>query len=320
MALFVAAMSSIAACEKPCQVIDSDSERADEHCAASVLVGLLGGLGPASSAAFTQRMVQAAQAAGATQDNHHVPFMLFSNPRLPNARLAALGQGPSPVPGYCATFRALAAAGCTHVGSINNTGHTFAREAANQLSIPLVDMIHATAQRAVQVALSGPADSTPGQGACESSTGTQPVYYIGLLATDATVQMGLYQDAIRAAAFSRAEAQVCVLSPSTQQLQAIQRCIDAAKAGKIGDIQQDTLLSVLSSLVARGCSTAIAGCTELPLMLQWTANETCAGCAVPVIDPLMCLATRVTLLSARTPVPAAGTEGASCPSSSPSTH
>ena len=239
------------------------------------LVGLIGGLGPASSAAFTQRMVQAAHNAGATKDHEHVPFILFSNPRLPNARLAVLQQGGSPLLSYVATFKALASAGCTHVGIINNTGHGFARAAAHQSDLPFLDMIDCAAQHAVHLASTQAAPDALRPAAELASTGEHCPIKIGLLATDATVQMGFYHSAVQAAACGAAAKaggspfNAEVLSPSQRQLLAIQRCIDAAKAGTAGQEHSDTLLEVASSLQARGCSVVIAGCTELPLMLPW---------------------------------------------------
>ncbi len=304
-----------------------------------VLVGLLGGLGPASSAAFTQRMLQAAQLAGATKDEHHVPYVLFTNPTLPNARAAALGVGPSPQHRYAATFSALVAAGCTHVASINNTGHRYARQAARSVGVPFVDMVQVTAAKAVRLAQMSACASaaapqlSAGAGAQERPSRTAPNVIqqqcgaaaptslkpplhtlgaagagasgesgvcVGLLATDATVQMGLYHDAVHSASADSTEYRVRLLVPSAEQLQRIQDCIDAAKAGNAGETHEAILLDVIHDFERHGCHAVIAGCTELPLMLPWAAPSSVTGCSVPIIDPLAELASTVTQMSAAT--------------------
>ena len=319
--------------EKSSELVSAQLSSDPEH--PPVLVGLLGGLGPASSAAFTQRMVQASQEAGATKDENHAPFILYSNPRLPNARLAALGQGSSPLPGYVATFKALVAAGCTHVSSINNTGHAFAREAAQEVGVAFIDMIQCTAQRALrwglhstpQLASAQQCPSAPAHQAAEdvphtpkdtvihiADTNGQTVHQaavgatraasphrsitVGLLATDATINMGLYHEALITAATAVGGVAVSVVCPSPAQLQAVQSCIDAAKAGRAGAQQQAVLTDTMASLVLQGCCVIVAGCTELPLMLPWGEGAgRCDACTVPVVDPLACLADAVTALS-----------------------
>lgn len=94
------------------------------------LVGVLGGLGPAASASFTQRMVAAGAAAGASLDAHHTPYLMFCNPVLPNAWAASRGTGASPEDGYVASFTAMGRAGATAVAVVCNTAHAFARPAA----------------------------------------------------------------------------------------------------------------------------------------------------------------------------------------------
>jgi aspartate racemase len=219
---------------------------------ASRLVGVLGGLGPMASALLARLIVEEGERAGASMDDEHACFILFQNPALPNSRKAAIGEGPSPLAGMVASFRALARAGATEVCVCCNTAHPFARAAAAEAGVPFLDMIDITAEEALRRL-------------AHASSGGAPLT-VGLLGTDATLRMGLYQDAIASAAVRMlGDAQrACVVVPDASGVEALQQCILDIKAG-VSAGAGECIEAVARQLVARGAQCIITGCTELPI-------------------------------------------------------
>ena len=244
----------------------------------SPLVGILGGLGPLASALLTRLIVDEGERAGAQFDDEHSCFILYQNPLLPNSRRAALGEGPSPLPGMVTTFRALARAGATEVCVCCNTAHPYARAAAAQVGVPFLDMIELTAEAALL--------------RIGAASSTRPRLTVGILGTDATLQMGLYQDALAAAArlmLGDAE-RVCFALPDATGTAALQQCILDIKAGACTGVGE-RIEHVARQLVTAGAECIITGCTELPVCFNDVDSH--ATFPVPIVSPVSTLAAAI---------------------------
>lgn len=250
------------------------------------LVGILGGLGPMASALLARMIVESRDKAGATFDHDHADFILYQAPMLPNARLAMLNKGPSPYDGYVRCFRALMRAGATEVCVCCNTAHPLARSAAAEVGVPFLDMIKITAKAALQRLAK----------TAQYSSNREPLK-IGLMATDATLRMGLYQEALDEEAStsllqdgSDRSGGPCYLVPDEAGIAVLQQCILDIKAGKcdgIGGLIEGEARRLVEE---RGAMCIITGCTELPVCFGETAYPTFP---VPIIDPVTTLADAV---------------------------
>ena len=215
-------------------------------------IGIIGGMGPAATVDLFAKLV-AATPAEADQD--HLRILIDNNPRVPNRNEAIAGRGPSPGPRLAAGARGLEQAGADFLIIACNTAHAFKPEIEAAVSIPLLSMIDATVDAAIE-------------------SGAQRV---GVLAADGCRRARLYQNAFEArgvdAVFLADEAQ-----------QDFMTLIFRVKAGDVGDDVQRRMQQLALSLNARGAQAVIAACTEVPLVLS---SDTLAAPVISSTDALV---------------------------------
>jgi aspartate racemase len=103
---------------------------------------------------------------------------------------------------------------------------------------------------------------------------------IGLMGTEATLAMRLYQDRLGTQGWD-------IIEPDTEQMQRfVTPAIASVKANRVAEAYQP-LAAVVNSLAARGASAVVLGCTEIPLGIQAGPTE---GLDVPVVDTIDALA------------------------------
>ena len=227
------------------------------------IIGILGGMGPASGIHFAQKLV--ALNAGACTDSEHVPFVLHSDPRIPQRVDAFLHGQASPVPSIAAALGRLALLGADFAVMVCNTAHIYFDDIAARSPLPLVDMIDNTV---AHVRRTAPAR-------------------VALLATAATVRSGLYARRLAAA-----NCELVVPSESDQELlgEAIfdPRIGIKATGMCVGERARSIVQQVATHLRRRtGARHVLLGCTELSLLSDdphWRD--------MTVIDPVTLLAQR----------------------------
>jgi aspartate racemase len=172
-------------------------------------------------------------------------------------------------------FRALGRAGATEVCICCNTAHPFARSAAAAVCIPFLDMIVATAEAALL-------HLRPSQ--------KRPLW-VGILSTDATLEMGLYQEALRDAALRLLGCadMVTVLLPGEESVRTVQDCILAIKAGALDGVGERIEVEA-KRLVAEGAQCVITGCTELPVCFNEDSHP---AFPTPIVSPVRTLAAAI---------------------------
>src|SRR5690606_27751919 len=67
-----------------------------------LLIGVLGGLGPAATVDFYAKVVSRAAAAGAASDQEHVRLLIDADPEVPDRNRSIGGTGPSSAPALVA--------------------------------------------------------------------------------------------------------------------------------------------------------------------------------------------------------------------------
>jgi len=213
----------------------------------SKTVGVLGGMGPAATAEYFRRLVVATPA---ETDQEHLHVIIDNDPRVPDRTNAILHGGPSPVDALVAMARRLEMAGSDLLVMPCNTGHVYLEEIRAAVSIPVLDMVRETVRT------------------IERSS-------VGLLATDGTIQSGLYQQACEPSGI-----RIVVPNPSDQRsivgaIEQIKRGVDPGRLGK-------GIRAIVRRIADDGAEFVIAGCTEISLISGDTMP-------VPWIDALDCL-------------------------------
>jgi aspartate racemase len=221
------------------------------------LVGILGGMGPAATVDFYDKLIKATPA---TTDQEHLRVVIWSDPTVPDRTAALIEGGPDPSPAIEYGARQLAAAGADVIAVACNTAHAFLSGLGERVQVPIVHMIEETVRQILN---------------------THPlIKHVGVLATTGTVTAGLYQ-----AELARAELHALVPSESGQR--DIMRAIGLVKAGTDLPRARDLLARAAASLVDRGAGALVAGCTEIPLILGP------GDAPVPIIDPAVAVAEAV---------------------------
>ena len=169
------------------------------------VIGILGGMGPLATADLFQKITLHTAAAC---DQEHPRVCIDSNTNIADRTAALLHGGADPVPEMVKSARRLESIGAELLIMPCNTAHNFYDAVASSVSIPVLHMIAAT----------------------RDALKTRGVRCAGLLATDGTVQTGIYQRV------------------------------------KAGDLAHDAsaFRAACEHLLARGAEVLILGCTELP--------------------------------------------------------
>jgi aspartate racemase len=211
------------------------------------VVGVMGGMGPAATVEFLRRLVEQTRA---EHDQDHLHVVVDSDPRIPPRSEAILRGGEDPTQALCTMARRLEGAGAEMLVLPCNTAHYYLRAIRAAVEVPVLDMIGEAARRI-------------------------PSGRTGLLATTATIRIGLFVQACSACGLE-------VLVPDEEDQRAVMEIVDAIKAGVEAGSLNDRLSGIASRLVERGAESILVGCTEISLV-------GCAVESVPWIDALDCL-------------------------------
>jgi len=221
------------------------------------ILGVLGGMGPLASAHFMLRLTLLTPA---EHDQDHIPAILWSDPRIPDRSAARRGQGPDPLPWLMHGIKGLRRAGCGAVAIPCNTAHGWFEPMAKDAGLPILHIVDAAADDLRRIGL------TRGS--------------IGLMGTEATLAMRLYQDRLGAHGWD-------IIEPDPVQMQRlVTPAIRAVKANRVAEAYAP-LAEVVNSLASRGATAVVLGCTEIPLGIQAGPSD---ALRVPVVDTIDALA------------------------------
>ena len=216
-------------------------------------IGVLGGMGPAATHFFFGRLIHKSDAA---TDQAHERVVIDSNPHIPDRTAFIAGEGEDPRPALTDTARNVERAGADLLTIPCNSAHAFFDAISQSVDIPVLNMI---------------------DGAIGALEARSDVTRVGLLATDGTREMELYQ---RAAEGTGIE----IVLPSSDDQQRVMDAIYGPTGIKAGYRTEpnELLVEVVDRL--GDVDAVIAGCTEVPLALSSDDSP------VVLIDPMEVLA------------------------------
>ncbi|HRH19322.1 MAG TPA: amino acid racemase [Brevundimonas sp.] len=210
------------------------------------ILGVLGGMGPAATIDFLAKLQDATPA---ERDEDHIRVVMDLNPRVPNRHLETEAAGET----LAAMAVALKVAGAQILAMPCNTAHVNRTAIEARSGLELIDMLDAAV------------DAARDEGARR----------IGVLSTP--LARGLYAERLRIANLSGV-----ALSPLGQE--ALMEAIFAVKAGDLSEQVADVMAAAAAELVQGGAEVIIAGCSEVPIMLDPDRV------AVPLVDATEALA------------------------------
>lgn len=228
------------------------------------ILGILGGLGPASSVYFYD-LITSHTKAGC--DSDHIDLVLSSHATTPDRTDYIVGRSrENPVTCMAQDARKLEAFGADFIAIPCNTAHTFYEELAEAVSVPVINIMAETV----------------------GFLHFLGVRKVGVLATDGTVQSGAYSQMC-----SRFGIECVFPSPDSQR--AVMALIyQDIKGGRLPAMER--FEQVCGELFAHGCERIILGCTELSLIKKQARLDD------RFVDALEVLACRCIALCKKEPV------------------
>ncbi|MBO4953834.1 MAG: amino acid racemase [Clostridia bacterium] len=209
-------------------------------------------MGPLATADLFRKIVLNTDA---PNDQEHLRVLIDNNTTIPDRTSALLNDGEDPVPQMCKSARLLEQMGAELLLIPCNTAHCFHKAVQQSVGVPVLHMIQVTAKVSKD----------------------QGIDTVGLLATDGTVQCGLYEQVC-------ADYGITTLCPEEAEQKAVMDLIyNGVKAGR-ADYDASTVQDTINHLLQRGAKAIILGCTELPLAV------TMYGLKAPFVDPTLELA------------------------------
>lgn len=211
-------------------------------------LGVLGGMGPAATLDFLAKLQAATPA---TRDQDHIRVLVDINPHIPDRNTDSAAAGPV----LGAMAKGLAVAGADVLAIACNTAHAYADIIRAASGLPLIDMIDI---------------------ACEAArdAGAREV---GVLGT--SIAVDLYCDRL-----DRMGLEPVLLSKAKHDW--FMDLIYRIKAGETGKEARYEMLVLARYLRDAGAHVVIAGCTEVPLVLDP------AKLKIPLLDAAALLAAR----------------------------
>ena len=200
-------------------------------------LGVLGGMGPQATQVFYQFVLDRTDAA---RDQEHLPAVILSDTGVPDRTAAILsGDREGVYRRLLEDARLLEGCGCTAIAIPCNTSHYFVDRLPGETDVPILHMIRETA-----AALAAQGKKRP-----------------GILATDGTIQTGLYQKECSAVGLEAAAP-----DPETQKL-VMSIIYDEIKQGETGS--RDKFAKIDRAIRRMGCDCAVLACTELSVFATY---------------------------------------------------
>lgn len=231
--------------------------------AAPFKVGVVGGVGPAATVDFLDKIVRNTPA---SRDQEHIKLLVEQNPQIPDRTENLTGTGADPTVSLYATCKKLEDGDADVIAIPCNTAHAFVERIQPYLGIPIVNMLTVTVAHL--------RDTYPG------------LRDIGVLATSGTIESGMYRRAL--------ESQGLRQVAPTPALQA--RVMEAiygkqgVKAGFTSGQCEEDIGAAIEAMIAEGVSVIVLGCTELPILLPGGEYVARNGARATLVDPTDVLA------------------------------
>ena len=197
-------------------------------------LGVIGGLGPMATAYFLQLLTQMSDA---KSDQEHMEILLHSKPQIPDRTRFILGQsGENPLPQMVEIGVDLKSQGAEAIAIPCVTAHYFQKNLEDAIGIPILNAVEETVL-------------------CLKEAG---ISRAGVLATDGTIESGLFQPAFAGEGIS-------AMLPDRAGQQAVMQIIyQNVKAGQ--PVDSAAFWRVAEGLFGQGAQAVLLSCTELSLV------------------------------------------------------
>ncbi len=204
-------------------------------------IGIFGGMGPSATVDFMDKLVKLTPA---QRDQEHLPVIVGSFPHIADRSRSIMGEGPDPLPQLLKGIEFLNAANVGVIAIPCNSSHHWYAQMSQASRAPIL-----------HIATS-----------CVAALEQGDALRVAIFATRGALASGFYQRELRGRGIS-------FLVPDPQEEQAlVDACIREVKAGDV-DAAGATLGRALRFAQAKGATTVIMGCTEIPIAVRHTPSQ-----------------------------------------------
>lgn len=231
--------------------------------ASTFKIGVVGGVGPAATVDFLDKIVRNTPAA---RDQDHIKLLVEQNPQIPDRTENLVGAGVDPTIALYATCKKLEDGDADVIAIPCNTAHAFVERIQPYLDIPIVNMLTVTVAHL--------RDTYPA------------LREVGVLATSGTIESGVYEKAL-------AQQGLRQVAPAPALQARVMEAIygkAGVKAGFTAGQCKEDIDAAVDALIADGVNVIVLGCTELPILLPGGEYLARNGGRATLVDPTDVLA------------------------------
>ena len=197
-------------------------------------LGVIGGLGQMASAYFMQLLTQMSDA---QTDQDHMDILMYSRPSIPDRTSYIIGDSKeNPVPDMVMAGKKLKEMGADILAIPCITAHYFHEELEDGIGLPIIHAVEETI----------------------SCLEEKEVTQVGILATDGTIQSGLFQNAFKQRGVWP------ILPEAGSQKRVMEIIYHQIKAGK--SVDMESFYQISEEMSGHGAQVILLGCTELSLI------------------------------------------------------
>lgn len=195
------------------------------------LLGVLGGMGPAATIDFMDKIVRVTKA---KKDQEQIPAIIYNNTLIPDRNEAYLSGGPSPASELVRSAQILENAGCDLIAIPCNTAHIWYDEIDKNTSVEILNVPQIVSKKLL---------------GCTK---------VGIICTTPVRQSGLYEKKL-------AHKGISILNTKDQE-----KVMEAIYKVKAGELEEAGFLFMeqINYLKENGVDRIIAGCSEVPVALK----------------------------------------------------
>jgi aspartate racemase len=193
-------------------------------------------MGPAATADFLGKLVRLTPA---SRDQEHLRSVVCNFPDIPDRNDAILSNGSSPLQAMVRSLRILERCQVKYIAMPCNTAHYWFDALQEETALPIIHIADAVAHSLAAIGI------VRGR--------------VGLLATTATIQAGVYAERLRRFGLD------CIAPSEDTQVQ-IMDVIRKIKAGETDTAARPSVERIAADMLGRGASAVVLACTELPML------------------------------------------------------